>query len=82
MFFSKKKIGLMQGRLSPIYNGKIQSFPKYHWKQEFKKLKNLGLYFLEWTLDYKEIYKNPILTDEGIKKINNLKKNIKLKLIL
>ena len=31
------KIGFMQGRLSPIYRNKIQSFPWMHWKQELDK---------------------------------------------
>ena len=30
-----KKIGFIQGRLSPIYENKIQCFPKLHWENEF-----------------------------------------------
>ena len=29
------KIGIMQGRLSKSVDGKIQTFPKDHWKDEF-----------------------------------------------
>tara|TARA_Y100000816_G_scaffold292405_1_gene287490 strand:+ start:2540 stop:3376 length:837 start_codon:yes stop_codon:yes gene_type:complete len=78
MYFKKKKIGIMQGRLSPIYNNKIQSFPKYHWFTEFKKTKKLKLNSIEWTLDHKEILKNPINTKEGKQKILKLKKKYKI----
>ena len=70
----------MQGRLSPIYNNKIQSFPTYHWSNEFKKIKELNLRLLEWTLDHNRILKNPINTDIGIKKIIQLKKKYKIKI--
>ena len=58
----------MQGRLSPIYNNKIQSFPTYHWSNEFKKMKELNINSMECTLDHSGILKNPINTDNGIKK--------------
>ena len=29
------EIGLMQGRLVPQVNGRIQAFPKDHWREEF-----------------------------------------------
>ena len=70
----------MQGRLSPIYNNKIQSFPTFHWSNEFKKIKELNLDSIEWTLDHKGIFKNPINTEKGIKKIIYLKKKYKIKI--
>jgi len=78
MYFNKKKIGIMQGRLSPLYNNKIQSFPKYQWQKEFKKIRELKLNSIEWTLDHKEIIENPINTLEGKKKIIDLKKKYKI----
>ena len=68
----------MQGRLSPLYNNKIQSFPKYHWQNEFKKIRELKMNIMEWTLDHKEIISNPINTLEGKKKIVDLKKKYKI----
>jgi len=68
----------MQGRLSPLYNKKIQAFPKFHWHKEFKKISNLKLHSMEWTLDQKEINKNPINMLEERKKILNLKKKYKI----
>ncbi len=78
MYFNKNKIGVMQGRLSPIYNNKIQAFPKNHWQKEFKKINELKLNLLEWTLDHKDINKNPINTKKGNKKIFILKKKFKI----
>ena len=69
----------MQGRLSPIYNNKIQSFPTHHWFKEFKKIKELNLRLMEWTLDHNKILKNPINTNIGIKKIIQLKKKYRIK---
>ena len=68
------KYGIMQGRLSPIIANKIQAFPKKSWQQEFKLLKKTGLNLLEWTLDYKNLSQNPLLTNVGKSKIKNLQK--------
>jgi len=65
-------IGFMQGRLSPIVNGKIQSFPWNHWKQEFKIAADNDFSIMEWTLDQDELYNNPIMTIEGQNKVKAL----------
>ena len=70
----------MQGRLSPIVDKKIQAFPENHWANEFKKIKKLRIKNLEWTLDYKNIYNNPLFFKEGIKKIIHLKKKNLIKI--
>ena len=76
----KKKIGLMQGRLSPIYNNKIQAFPKHHWKKEFHYMNKLNIKILEWTIDYKKIFKNPLMNLNGRIRIKKLKKKFKIKI--
>ena len=78
-----KNLGFMQGRLVPQKKGIIQSFPWKNWKDEFKIANKIGLNLMEWTLDYKGFYKNPINNKEGRKLINYLKKkyNIKIKSI-
>ena len=71
------KIGFMQGRLSEIVDGKIQSFPWENWELEFKEANKLGLTKMEWTIDQKNLYKNPIMSKEGricIQKLSNLYK--------
>ena len=70
------KIGFMQGRLSPQDGKKIQSFPWRSWINEFKKGRDLKFMIIEWTLDYKNLYKNPLMTQDGRKKIKFLIKNI------
>ena len=53
------KIGIMQGRLSKPESKAIQSFPTQSWQNEFIKAKKLSIKFIEWTLDYKNLHKNP-----------------------
>jgi|SaaInlStandDraft_5_1057022.scaffolds.fasta_scaffold28522_1 L-ribulose-5-phosphate 3-epimerase len=65
-------IGFMQGRLSPIVDGKIQAFPWKAWRYEFKIAKNINLNLVEWTLDQEDLYKNPLLTQKGQDEIKNL----------
>ena len=69
-----KNLGFMQGRLVPQEKGQIQSFPWNNWKDEFKISNKIGLNLMEWTLDYKRFYMNPINNQEGRKLINYLKK--------
>ncbi len=74
------KYGIMQGRLSKIDKGKIQSFPKRTWKNEFSKANKLGLKFIEWTLDYDDLDNNPIFSKKGQNKIKQLSKKYSIKI--
>lgn len=56
------RIGIMQGRLSPMINGKIQCFPWDHWKEEFPLAKECSFNSMEWTIDAENLYSNPIFT--------------------
>tara|TARA_Y200000002_G_C22662885_1_gene656615 strand:+ start:410 stop:1231 length:822 start_codon:yes stop_codon:yes gene_type:complete len=73
------KFGFMQGRLSPIYNNKIQNFPWRHWKKELNLCKKIGLNRIEWTLDYPNLLKNPLISNPKntfkILKDKNIKMN-------
>lgn len=69
------KIGYMQGRLSPLVDGKIQAFPWDHWQSEFPAAQKLGIDAMEWTLDQEELYKNPLLSEVGQKEIKSLCEN-------
>ena len=66
------KIGFMQGRLSPLVNGKIQAFPSETWEDEFSIAIKNNFNLMEWTLDQNKIYENPLMTENGRFKINNL----------
>jgi len=74
------KIGVMQGRLLPQIGKKIQAFPKKNWEKEFLYANSIGIKYLEWTLDYEDIFKNPIFTKKGIFKIRFLSKKYSIKI--
>ena len=65
-------VGFMQGRLSDQVNNLIQAFPSQNWKQEFKSASEIKINLMEWTLDYDNLYINPIMTREGRKEIKSL----------
>jgi hexulose-6-phosphate isomerase len=62
----------MQGRLSPMYRNRIQSFPWNNWQNEFKLANELNLSEMEWTIDSYKFLENPILLDSGRKEIMSL----------
>ncbi len=66
------EIGFMQGRLSPVVNGLIQSFPWTNWQQEFQLAESIGFGLMEWTIDQDRLYENPLLTLDGREKIRAL----------
>ena len=72
------KIGFMQGRLSPLVNNKIQSFPFKSWLEEFPMAQKLGISCMEWTLDYPKLHQNPLLLKEYKRKILDLSEENKI----
>jgi L-ribulose-5-phosphate 3-epimerase len=65
-------IGIMQGRLSPPVDGKIQFFPKTNWRSEFPILKDIGIHNLEWTFDKSDLFSNPIITTSKLNEVLSL----------
>lgn len=63
----------MQGRLSPLVDGKIQAFPASCWQAEFESAKRNGFSLMEWTLDQDGLYLNPLLTTSGQAEIRELR---------
>ena len=61
-------VGIMQGRLSPPVDGKIQAFPLTHWADEFPAAASVGLSSIEWILE-SPLPTNPLWTDEGLARI-------------
>ena len=74
------RIGFMQGRLSPLINGKIQAFPWNYWKEEFKLSRDLCISLMEWTLDQDRLYENPLMSDEGRREIFSVMNEYGLKI--
>ena len=66
------RIGFMQGRLSPLINGRIQAFPRENWKGEFPTAHQIDIHLMEWTLDQERLYENPLLTKTGQAEIRAL----------
>jgi len=66
------KIGVMQGRLLPKYQGRYQAFPIGYWQEEFDIAKNLDLDLIEFILDFNDFKLNPLLTENGINEIKKL----------
>ena len=66
------RIGFMQGRLSPLVNGRIQAFPWDNWKDEFSLAQQINVHLMEWTLDQELLHENPLLTETGQSKIRAL----------
>jgi len=71
-------IGFMQGRLSPLVNGKIQAFPWDYWRDEFSLANKYNFNIIEWTLDQSQLYENPLMTEVGQKEIKALSNKYKI----
>jgi hexulose-6-phosphate isomerase len=67
-------IGFMQGRLSPLVNGRIQAFPTDHWRQEFELAGAHGFPLMEWTIDADEMADNPLMSAAGREEIRSLER--------
>ena len=65
-------IGFMQGRLCEPVGGKIQAFPRDHWRDEFPLAQELGFPLIEWTLDRDGLYDNPVMSEAGRSEIRAL----------
>ena len=65
-------IGIMQGRLSPPINGKIQAFPWDTWEDEFAVAGDIGFDEIEFVFESKNHGNNPLFTNEGLYKIKKL----------
>jgi L-ribulose-5-phosphate 3-epimerase len=66
------EIGFMQGRLSPLVDGRIQAFPWEHWREEFPLARSIGMGRMEWTLDHHGLALNPLMTPAGRAEIAQL----------
>ena len=69
------KIGVMQGRLVPKYQGRYQAFPIGMWQDEFKVAKECDLDLIEFILDFNEADENPLLKLGGVEEIVKISKD-------
>ena len=68
----KNKIGIMQGRLLPKYQGRYQAHPVGYWQEEFTHANHLGLDCIEFIINYDNSEKNPLLNSEGLENIREI----------
>ena len=67
------KIGIMQGRLSKAPTGAcLDWFPFPNWQEEFNIANKLGFNYIELVVNRYESFKNPLFSDESIKKLKKL----------
>jgi hexulose-6-phosphate isomerase len=66
-----KEIGIMQGRLSPRIDGKIQAYPANTWQKEFEIAKRIGYSAIEWIVE-KPLEINAMMSKSGIKEIKDV----------
>ena len=64
--FNPRRVGFMQGRLSRIQQGRIQSFPWGYWEREFEDAKKIDLDLVEWTIDQYEFSQNPLVENSEL----------------
>jgi hexulose-6-phosphate isomerase len=65
------EIGIMQGRLSPRIDGRIQAYPASTWQKEFEIAQEIGYAAIEWIVE-RPVETNALMTDSGkgeIKKV-------------
>ena len=68
----KNKIGVMQGRLLPKFQGRYQAHPVGYWKKEFQIAQHIGLGCIEFILDFNDAEENPLLKAGGIDEIKTI----------
>jgi L-ribulose-5-phosphate 3-epimerase len=74
-------IGIMQGRLVPPTENRIQCFPRERWADEFELAAQAGLDCIEWIYDLYGADVNPLATDSGLEKLRDLSLQHKVKIL-
>jgi len=74
-------LGIMQGRLVPPTENRIQCFPRERWSDEFELAAQAGLDCIEWIYDLYGADVNPLATDSGLEKLRNLSVQHKVKIL-
>jgi L-ribulose-5-phosphate 3-epimerase len=67
-----QRLGIMQGRLVPPSEDRVQCFPRERWADEFALAADAGLDCIEWIFDLYGEDVNPLATDAGVQLIKGL----------
>ena len=65
-------IAIMQGRMLPPTDGRIQCFPRDRWRDEFALAAAAGLDAIEWIYDLHGADVNPIAADDGVALVQDM----------
>lgn len=65
-------IGILQGRLTVPWNGKLQCFPRGRWEEEFQLAKEAGFDALELFVETEFNADNPVWSESGRARIRDL----------
>jgi hexulose-6-phosphate isomerase len=74
-------IGIMQGRLVPPTDNRIQCFPRERWADEFELAAQAGLDCIEWIYDLYGADINPLATNSSLEKLKGLSQQYKVKIL-
>ena len=74
-------IGIMQGRMLPPTDNRIQCFPRDRWADEFALAAQAGLDCIEWIYDLYGADVNPLATDSGLQELRDLSRQHKVKIL-
>ncbi len=77
-----RNIGIMQGRLVPPTEDRIQCFPCDRWQDEFALAAQANLGCIEWIHDQYGADVNPIATDAGVAQMKSLVQSSGVKIFL
>lgn len=78
---TKNFIGIMQGRLLPPIDGRIQAFPGERWHEEFLIAKELGLNCIEFIFEGVYYKKHPLMEKDGIDEIQQTEAKTGIKVL-
>lgn len=65
-------IGILQGRLTPSRDGRLQFFPVGEWEAEFSKAREIGFAALEPLVAHDTYREHPLWTEEGTERLLGL----------
>lgn len=74
-------IGIMQGRLVPPTDNRIQCFPRQRWADEFSLASQAGLDCIEWIYDLYGADVNPLATQAGVQRLKELSQQHGVKIL-
>lgn len=77
----KWRLGVMEGRLLPKYQGRYQAHPVGTWADEFPVAAGFGLELIEFILDFNDAEDNPLLAPGGLDALSAVSQETGVKVV-